>query len=247
MASIERAAASIREGNSFLIFPEGTRSRTAELLAIQEGRLHHGHQGAGADRPGGHLGRARSAMQKGSWFVRPGDGVGCGSASRSRRPGMHLDDRDRARSKSCARASKDYSDANTEGLTTKFDSYSALCTDGDSHGSGGRWGFRSPRASTSTPRWRCLAWRRATAGSSCPISSSAFDNPWIIGIAAALYLVEFVADKIPWVDSLWDSVHTADPPARRRADRGGRARPGLAVLRRRSWRWSARTSRPAAT
>ena len=35
-----------------------------------------------------------------------------------------------------------------------------------------------------------------------------FDNPWIIGAAGVLYLIEFVADKIPWVDSIWDSVHT---------------------------------------
>jgi hypothetical protein len=31
---------------------------------------------------------------------------------------------------------------------------------------------------------------------------------WIIGIASALYLVEFVADKIPIVDSTWDVIHT---------------------------------------
>lgn len=34
------------------------------------------------------------------------------------------------------------------------------------------------------------------------------DNWWIIGIAAALYLIEFVADKVPYVDSIWDVVHT---------------------------------------
>jgi Domain of unknown function (DUF4126) len=45
-----------------------------------------------------------------------------------------------------------------------------------------------------------------------PEQFGAFNNPWIIGIAAALYLVEFVADKIPWVDSLWDSVHTVIRP-----------------------------------
>ena len=39
-----------------------------------------------------------------------------------------------------------------------------------------------------------------------------FDNPWIIGAAGVLYAVEFVADKIPWVDSLWDSVHTIIRP-----------------------------------
>ena len=34
------------------------------------------------------------------------------------------------------------------------------------------------------------------------------DNWWIIGFAAGLYLVEFFADKIPYVDSVWDVVHT---------------------------------------
>jgi hypothetical protein len=31
---------------------------------------------------------------------------------------------------------------------------------------------------------------------------------WVIGLAAALFLIEFVADKIPAVDSTWDAVHT---------------------------------------
>lgn len=35
-----------------------------------------------------------------------------------------------------------------------------------------------------------------------------FDNNWIIGVALALYVVEFFADKIPWLDSAWDAVHT---------------------------------------
>lgn len=34
------------------------------------------------------------------------------------------------------------------------------------------------------------------------------DNWWIIGVAAFLYTVEFFADKIPYVDSVWDAVHT---------------------------------------
>lgn len=34
------------------------------------------------------------------------------------------------------------------------------------------------------------------------------DNWWIIGVAGFLYLVEFFADKIPYVDSVWDAVHT---------------------------------------
>ena len=39
-----------------------------------------------------------------------------------------------------------------------------------------------------------------------------FDNPWLIGAAAVLYVVEFVADKVPWVDSMWDTVHTLIRP-----------------------------------
>src|SRR5215831_3605177 len=31
---------------------------------------------------------------------------------------------------------------------------------------------------------------------------------WVIGVAGVLYLVEFLADKIPVVDSVWDAIHT---------------------------------------
>ncbi len=33
-------------------------------------------------------------------------------------------------------------------------------------------------------------------------------HPWVIIVAASLYVVEFLADKIPIVDSVWDLVHT---------------------------------------
>jgi hypothetical protein len=33
-------------------------------------------------------------------------------------------------------------------------------------------------------------------------------NGWVIGVALTLYVVEFVADKVPWVDSTWDVIHT---------------------------------------
>ena len=33
-------------------------------------------------------------------------------------------------------------------------------------------------------------------------------NWWIIGVAILLYCVEFFADKIPFVDSVWDAIHT---------------------------------------
>ncbi len=39
-------------------------------------------------------------------------------------------------------------------------------------------------------------------------------HPWVLGIALALYAIEFLADKIPYVDTVWDAVHTLiRPPA----------------------------------
>jgi hypothetical protein len=37
-------------------------------------------------------------------------------------------------------------------------------------------------------------------------------QPWIIVIAGILYLLQFLADKIPWLDSAWDIVHTIIRP-----------------------------------
>ena len=37
-------------------------------------------------------------------------------------------------------------------------------------------------------------------------------NPWIMGIAAFGAVAEFFADKIAWLDSLWDTIHTAIRP-----------------------------------
>ncbi|MFL6183143.1 MAG: DUF4126 domain-containing protein [Actinomycetes bacterium] len=45
-----------------------------------------------------------------------------------------------------------------------------------------------------------------------PEQYRAFDHPLVIGAALTLYAIEFVADKIPWLDSLWDAVHTAVRP-----------------------------------
>jgi Domain of unknown function (DUF4126) len=45
-----------------------------------------------------------------------------------------------------------------------------------------------------------------------PPQYQVFDNNWIIGAALALYVIEFIADKIPWVDSVWDAVHTVVRP-----------------------------------
>jgi hypothetical protein len=39
-------------------------------------------------------------------------------------------------------------------------------------------------------------------------------HPWVLGTAVALYLLEFFADKIPFVDTIWDGIHTfIRPPA----------------------------------
>ncbi|HEX6464586.1 MAG TPA: DUF4126 domain-containing protein [Vicinamibacterales bacterium] len=45
-----------------------------------------------------------------------------------------------------------------------------------------------------------------------PPQYQVFDNNWIIGVAIALFLLEFFADKIPWVDSAWDAMHTVIRP-----------------------------------
>ncbi|HEU5131621.1 MAG TPA: DUF4126 domain-containing protein, partial [Pyrinomonadaceae bacterium] len=37
-------------------------------------------------------------------------------------------------------------------------------------------------------------------------------SPYVLIAAGVIYLVEFFADKIPWVDSIWDSVHTVIRP-----------------------------------
>jgi hypothetical protein len=47
-----------------------------------------------------------------------------------------------------------------------------------------------------------------------PPSLHALAHPAILGIAVVLYLVEFFADKIPYVDTAWDAIHTfIRPPA----------------------------------
>ena len=41
-----------------------------------------------------------------------------------------------------------------------------------------------------------------------PPEYAIFDSDWVIGAALLLYAVEFIADKVPWVDTLWDTIHT---------------------------------------
>jgi hypothetical protein len=37
-------------------------------------------------------------------------------------------------------------------------------------------------------------------------------NPWVLGASAVGLVAEFFADKIAWLDSIWDAVHTAIRP-----------------------------------
>ena len=69
MASIARGAASLRAGNSFLIFPEGTRSRTGHLLPFKKGGFIMALEAQVPIVPVAIQG-GRSAMRKGSAIVR---------------------------------------------------------------------------------------------------------------------------------------------------------------------------------
>jgi hypothetical protein len=47
-----------------------------------------------------------------------------------------------------------------------------------------------------------------------PPALQVLSHPIVLALAIALYVIEFVADKIPYVDNIWDVIHTfVRPPA----------------------------------
>jgi hypothetical protein len=53
-----------------------------------------------------------------------------------------------------------------------------------------------------------LGWFHRLGVLQLPDALDALASPWVVGIATSLYVVEFVADKIPAFDSFWDGIHT---------------------------------------
>jgi 1-acyl-sn-glycerol-3-phosphate acyltransferase len=92
LPAIERAGEALREGNSFLIFPEGTRSRTGELLPFKKGGFILAIKGQAPIVPVAITG-ARDAMHKGSLVIRPVE-VRVRIGEPVETAGMTVDDRD---------------------------------------------------------------------------------------------------------------------------------------------------------
>ena len=93
MAAIEQAAESLRQGNSFLTFPEGTRSRTGTLLPFKRGPFVMALKAQVPVVPVAIQGGTAS-MQKGSPIVRPAT-VSIRIGTPVETVGMDISDRER--------------------------------------------------------------------------------------------------------------------------------------------------------
>lgn len=47
-----------------------------------------------------------------------------------------------------------------------------------------------------------------TGNIALPSELVVLENPFVIGAAAVMYLIQFFADKIPGMDNIWDAAHT---------------------------------------
>ena len=92
LPAIDGAAQALRDGNSFLIFPEGTRSRTGELLPFKKGGFILALKGQSPVVPIAISG-SRNAMRKGSPLIYPVT-VRVRIGEPVETSGMTLDDRD---------------------------------------------------------------------------------------------------------------------------------------------------------
>jgi 1-acyl-sn-glycerol-3-phosphate acyltransferase len=92
MRSLDQGARSIRSGNSFLIFPEGTRSRTEELLPFKKGGFLMALKAQAPIVPVAIQG-GRDAMRRGSWVIQPVD-VSIRVGAPIETAGMEMADRD---------------------------------------------------------------------------------------------------------------------------------------------------------
>jgi 1-acyl-sn-glycerol-3-phosphate acyltransferase len=92
LPAIDRAAEVLRAGRSFMIFPEGTRSRTGSLLPFKKGGFIMALKAQAPVVPTAIVG-ARDAMRKGSFVIRPVT-VTVKFSAPIETVGMTIDDRD---------------------------------------------------------------------------------------------------------------------------------------------------------